>query len=118
MFDIDISRIVTECRAQILADEKVQRVNAPFPAHLTKAVQNDNGVKAQSVYLSQYQLIPYQRLHDYFQEQASLPISTGSIVMVNKNQTLSYKILAQIPTGIGSPILNAFVCRYKKPNNQ
>ena len=38
-FDIDISRIVTEYRAQIVEDEKGQRVTAPFPDHVTKAVQ-------------------------------------------------------------------------------
>ena len=64
VFDIDISRIVTEYRAQILEDENGQRYTAPFPDYVTKAVQYGNGVKAQAVYLSQFQLIPYQRVQD------------------------------------------------------
>jgi transposase len=38
VFDIDISRIVTEYRAQILEDENGQRFTAPFPDFVTKAV--------------------------------------------------------------------------------
>ena len=79
VFDIDIRRIVTEYRAQILEDENGQRFAAPFPEHVAKAVQYGNGVKAQAVYLSQFQLIPYQRVQDYFQDQVGLPISTGSV---------------------------------------
>lgn len=38
VFDIDISRIVTEYRAQILEDENGQHFTAPFPKPVTKAV--------------------------------------------------------------------------------
>lgn len=41
-------------------------------------VQYGNGVKAQAVYLSQYQLMPYQRVQEQFQDQLGLPISAGS----------------------------------------
>ena len=51
---------------------------------MTKAVQYGHGVKVQAIYLSQYQLIPYQRVQDYFQEQVGLPISTGSIFNFNE----------------------------------
>jgi len=79
VFDIDLRRLVTEYRAQILEDQFGKRYTAPFPAAVTKAVQYDNGVKAQAVYLSQYQLIPYQRVQEQFQDQFQLPISVGSI---------------------------------------
>ena len=107
--DIDISRIVTEYRAQIVEDEKGQRVTAPFPAHVTKAVQYGNGVKVQAVYLSQYQLIPYQRVQDYFQEQVGLPISTGSIFNFNQQ---AFELLAQFELNLiskllASPVLHA-----------
>ncbi|MDO9163942.1 MAG: hypothetical protein Q8N35_18440 [Methylococcaceae bacterium] len=57
VFDIDIQRLVTEYRAQILDDENGRRYTAPFPAQVTKAVQYGNGFKVQVVYLSQFQLL-------------------------------------------------------------
>ncbi len=65
VFDIDIHRLVTEYRAQVLEDPFGKRYTAPFPISVTKAVQYGNGVKAQAVYLSHYQLIPYQRVQEH-----------------------------------------------------
>ena len=45
VFDIDISRVVTEYRAQILEDDKGNRFVAPFPEGVTKAVQYGAGSK-------------------------------------------------------------------------
>ena len=84
VFDIDISRLVTEYRAQILEDEKGQRVVAPFPKGVTKAVQYGVGIKAHAVYMSLYQLIPYKRVQEYFADQLQIPISEGSIFNFNK----------------------------------
>ena len=108
VFDIDISRIVTEYRAQILENEQGQRFTAPFPAKVTKAVQYGNGVKIQAVYLSQFQLIPYQRVQDYFADQVGLPMSTGSIYNFNQQ---AFELLAQfeqklIVKLLASPLLH------------
>ncbi len=73
VFDIDIRRVVIEYPAEILENQQGQRFTALFPAGVTKAVQYGNGVKAQSVYLSQYQLIPYNRV----QEHNRKPIETA-----------------------------------------
>jgi len=62
VFDIDIKRVVTEYRAQVLEDDKGNRFVAPFPEGVTKAVQYGTGLKAHSVYMSQFQLIPYNRI--------------------------------------------------------
>ena len=109
VFDIDINRIVTEYRAEILVDENGQRFVAPFPEHVTKAVQYGNGVKAHAVYLSQYQLIPYQRVQEYFQDQLSLPISAGSIYNFNQQAFALSKQFEQklIDKLIASPLLHA-----------
>jgi transposase len=84
VFDIDISRVVTEYRAQVLEDENGHRYVAPFPEGVTKAVQYGTGLKAHAVYLSQFQLIPYNRIEDYFADQLHIPISQGSFFNFNR----------------------------------
>jgi len=84
VFDIDISRVVTEYRAQILEDAKGNRFVASFPEGVTKAVQYGTGMKAHSVYMSQFQLVPYNRIQDYFADQLHIPVSEGSIFNFNK----------------------------------
>lgn len=92
VFDIDISRVVTEYRAEVLEDETGKRYVAPFPEGVTKAVQYGEGIKAHSVYMSQYQLIPYNRIQEYFADQLNIPISEGSIFNFNKH---AYGLLAE-----------------------
>ena len=84
VFDIDISRVVTEYRAQMLEDDSGNRYVACFPEGVTKSVQYGPGLKAHAVYLSQFQLIPYNRIQDYFADQLHIPISEGSIFNFNK----------------------------------
>lgn len=101
VFDIDIRRVVTEYQAEILENPQGQRYTAPFPAGVTKAVQYGNGVKVQSVYLSQYQLIPYKRVAEHFKDQLILPISEGSIYAYNQQayallEVFEQKVIAQL----------------------
>jgi len=84
VFDINISRCVTEYQAQILEDEKGNRYVAEFPKNVSGAVQYGNALKAHAVYMSQYQLLPYKRIEEYFTEQLQIPISQGSIFNFNK----------------------------------
>lgn len=81
--DIDISRIVTEYRAQVLVNAQGQRFVAEFPAAVTRPIQYGPGIKVHAVYLSQYQLLPYQRIAEYFQDQLGIALSAGSIVNFN-----------------------------------
>jgi hypothetical protein len=50
-----------------------------FPKNVSKAAQYGSEVKAQSVYMSQFQLIPLARVGDYFNDQLKLSTSKGSI---------------------------------------
>ncbi len=84
VFDIDIQTLITEYQAQILADEAGNRFVARFPEGVSKAVQYGSNLKAHVVYLSQYQLLPYKRIQEYFAEQLGIPISTGSIFNFNR----------------------------------
>jgi transposase len=106
VFDIDISRVVTEYQAQRLINEQGQCFIAPFPAEVTKAVQYGNGIKAHIVYLSQYQLLPYNRIQEYLADQLHLPISEGSIYNFNKQ---AYEQLAEFET-ISKECLVASAC--------
>lgn len=82
--DLEISRVITEYRVQILEDETGKRFIAPFPEGLSRPIQYGQSIKSHSVYLSQYQLIPYERIADYFIHEACLPISVGSLFNFNK----------------------------------
>ncbi len=84
VFELYIARNVIEYQAQVLQDEKGKRFVAPFPEGVTKAVQYGNSIKAHAVYMSQYQLLPYNRIEEYFAEQLQIPISQGSLFNFNK----------------------------------
>jgi len=83
--DLDISSFVTEWQAQVLEDQNGNRYTAPFPDGVTRPVQYGIGVKVNAVYMSQFQLIPYARVEDYFRGELQIPISTGSINNFNKD---------------------------------
>ena len=82
--DLDISRVVTEYQAQILEDQQGRRFVAPFPEGVTRPVQYGVGVKVNAVYMSQYQLVPYNRIEDHFLDQMQMPISAGSVFNFNQ----------------------------------
>jgi transposase len=84
VIDIEITKCVTEFRAEILEDTDGVQFVAEFPAGVTRPVQYGASVKAQSVYMSQQQLVPYERVRDYFSDQCGIPISAGSIFNFNK----------------------------------
>jgi len=84
VIDLDITRVVTEWRAQILEDSQGKRYVAFFPEGVTRPVQYGIGVKVNSVYMSQYQLIPYNRIEDHFLDQIQIPVSSGSIYNFNQ----------------------------------
>ncbi len=84
VFDIQISRTVTEYRAEILEDENGNRFVAEFPKGITQPAQYGAGVKAHAVYMSQFQLLPYGRITDYFAEQMGFPLSSGTLVNFNQ----------------------------------
>ena len=104
VFDIDISRVVTEYRAQILEDDDGRRFVASFPKDVTKAAQYGTGLKAHSVYMSQYQLVPYNRIQDHFSDQLHIPVSEGSIFNFNKE---AYQHLAQFEIRVKNELANS-----------
>lgn len=84
VIDIEFKTVVTEFRGEILEDENGKCYFATFPAHVTRPVQYGVNLKAHAVYLSQFQLIPYQRIESYFSEQWGIELSTGSLCNFNR----------------------------------
>jgi len=84
VMEIDFSSFVTEYQAQILEDASGQRFVAEFPQGVSRPIQYGPRLKAQAVYLSQFQLIPYNRIQDYFADQLDIPLSAGSLVNFNQ----------------------------------
>jgi len=108
VIDLLISRHVIEYRAQIVKDQNGNKFVAQFPAHVTRPVQYGQDLKAHSVYLSQFQLLTYNRINDYFGEEINVPISMGSVYNFNQE---AYELLKKFDDIakrklIGSPVLN------------
>ncbi|MBF0096814.1 MAG: IS66 family transposase [Magnetococcales bacterium] len=85
VFDVEISAIVTEYRAQVLVDQSGKRWVAPFPQEISASVQYGSSVKAGAVYMSQYQLLPYNRVEEQFGEMLQIPISASSVFNFNQD---------------------------------
>jgi hypothetical protein len=67
VFNIKISRHVTEYQAEILVDQNVRKFTAPFPEGVDHKTQYGSDVKAHSVYMWKFHMVPYNLLSDYFQ---------------------------------------------------
>jgi transposase len=84
VIDFEVSTVVTEYRAQILKDENGKQYIAPFPKGVSRPIQYGANLKAHSVYMSQFQLIPYNRIQDHFNDQMHIMLSSGTIYNINK----------------------------------
>jgi transposase len=84
VIDIEISRIITEYRAQILENAQGKQFVAAFPEGVTRPIQYGQSIKSHAVYLSQFQLIPYERVADYFINESKIPVSVGSLFNFNQ----------------------------------
>ena len=103
VLDIKITRYAVEYRAEILEDAHGRQFVAPFPDGVTRHVQYGKGVKVQAVYTSQQQLIPYDRIRDYFWDQCGIPISPGSIFRFNQE---AYLLLAPFESFLADKLLH------------
>ena len=101
---LKIARVVTEYRAQILEDGHGHRVVAAFPDGVTRPVQYGLTVKAHAVYMSQHQLIPYDRGRDHFQDQLQIPVSAGSVFNFNQE---AYERLERFETWVTTQLTRA-----------
>jgi len=105
--DIEISRVVTEYRAQILEDANGKRYTAAFPEGVSRPVQYGIDVKVHSVYMSQYQLVPYKRIEEDFQDQVRIPISAGTVFNFNYD---AYHKLEAFEAIVKSKLIESGLC--------
>ena len=101
IFDLKITKQVTEYRAEIVANEKGDTVTAEFPEGIVQKAQYGNGVKAHSVYMSVQQLIPCERVSEHFASQMGLPLSAGT---VHNFKAEAHKLLGPYETWVKEQI--------------
>lgn len=82
--EVIMTSAITEWRAQVLVDQHGKRFVATFPKGITRPIQYGSSVKGNSVYLSQFQLIPIARVQAQFSDQYAISLSTGSISNFNQ----------------------------------
>lgn len=109
VFDIDISLTITEYRAEVLVNEHGDEFVAEFPKGVTEAAQYGSAIKAHSVYMSQFQLVPLDRVRDHFQSQLKLPLSKGSVSNWN---ALAYDLLEPLEEWDRRSLIDSLLCNH------
>jgi transposase len=74
---------------------------AAFPEDVALPVQYGTGLKALGAYLSQYQLLLYERINEFFQDVFHHPLSEGTLFNANRAiyealETVEDKIVEQL----------------------
>jgi transposase len=110
VFDVvPAKRHVIEYQAEIKQCPYCQRsVKAAFPEGVEHPVQYGAQLEALVSYYSQYQLLPYQRIQELFQDVMNVPLSQGSIATkldrsYGQLEGFEANIKAQL---IASPVVN------------
>lgn len=85
-FDLPkIDPIMTEHRVEIkICLHCGCQTKGKFPEDVTQPVQYGSRVKATASYLSHYQLLPYGRLQELFEDVFKLPLSEGTLFNMTK----------------------------------
>ncbi len=110
-FDVPIPKAeITEHISETICCSGCGKLNkAEFPSEITQPVQYGPGLLAQLVYLSQYQLIPYNRVVEFIHDIYGLSLSEATVYNAIKTvydslEPVEEVIVEQLKA---SPVLNA-----------
>lgn len=78
--DLEIKAVYKEYQAEVLVDTQGRRYVAKFPFGVNKSIQFSPSVKANAVYMDNYQFASIKRIEEHFMEQLGIKVSHGSIV--------------------------------------
>lgn len=110
-FDLPkIEPLVTEHLAEIkMCPHCGCQTKGKFPESITQPVQYGPRVKATASYLSHYQLLPYARLQELFEDVFKLPLSEGTLFNLTKG---CYKKLEEYETHIKQMLISSPVVHF------
>ena len=91
----------------MLEDNDGKQYTAISPEGVNRSVQYGTNLKAHSVYMSQYQLIPCNRIEEHFHDQADIQISSGSVFNFNQE---AYEKLSHFEEIVKSKLINSYLC--------
>ena len=80
---IDIPHVpyqVTEHQAEIKICPSGHTTRAPFPPGVNAPVQYGPNIQARIAYMHAYQLLPVDRIREWFRDEWHLPLSTGPVM--------------------------------------
>lgn len=108
VFDIPPIKLqVTEHRAEIKeCPHCSQRNKADFPGEAANIIQYGSRLKSLAVYLSNYQLLPYERIRELFKDIFGISLSAGTLVNINQS---CYSVLEGVEQSIKDHLLKALV---------
>lgn len=106
VFDLEVTLTVKEFRAEILRNSTGVEFMAEFPEGVTEPAQYGDAIRATSVYMSQSQLIPQDRVRSFFNDQLGLSVSKGSVGNWN---VLAYKKLVDFEAWAKASLIDSSV---------
>jgi transposase len=109
VFDVIIKLHVTEYRLQCFRDQFGTVFKGDCPFGVNSSVQYGPALRGLVCYLSHFQMMPIERIVNFFATQAGLAISAGTIVNINTEAAAALEYFAVLARRelIASPVLHA-----------